>query len=217
MNSFAPGSINPQCFIVLNIAMPPKTIRIFNEPINYGCTRDLLRIPGVSEGEIRSSLLKGTLKFKAKAQEIIVLCSDVDLTQYNLTQKAFLQSIGIVNGLGMDGYGGGITAEQHQELRQLIHFIDNGPGIGFGTEMLRTTTPAGSPFPTNITWFNDLTGMYKIVEKIITYNTNKTVASELWNMYDSTGTNIVQTVVDTFFYTNNVFESSRVRTVLLGS
>ena len=62
MNSFAPWSKNPLCFIVQNIGTKPKkTIRIFNYPIRYGHVRDLLRIPGVSEESIRASLLKGEI------------------------------------------------------------------------------------------------------------------------------------------------------------
>lgn len=96
---FAPGSRNPQCFTVLNISPEPKTIRIFQYPINYGCTRDLLAIPGVAEGDIRASLLKGELKHKINVKEIIVICSDIDLLQFNAEQLAFLRSAGIVNGL----------------------------------------------------------------------------------------------------------------------
>lgn len=99
-NSFAPWSSNPNCFIVQNIGTnPKKTIRIFNYPINYNGTRDLIKIPGVAESDIRASLLKGELNHKIKTGEIVVLCSDIDLTQYNFTQQVFLQSAGITDGL----------------------------------------------------------------------------------------------------------------------
>jgi hypothetical protein len=58
-----------------------------------------LAIPGVSEGDIRVSLLRGELNYKIRARDITVICSDIDLTQFNANQLAFLQAAGIVYGL----------------------------------------------------------------------------------------------------------------------
>lgn len=102
-NSFAPYSTNPLCFIVQNVSPYPKTLFIFNYPINHWAVRDLIKIPGVAESDIRSSLLKGELNHKIRAQEIIVLCSDIDLLQFNEANKAFLESAGITNGLSVPG------------------------------------------------------------------------------------------------------------------
>lgn len=99
MDEFAPYLKINGCFIVLNVSPQVKTISIFKYPINYNCTRDLLQIPGVSEASIRASLLKGELQHKIRAKDIIVICSDVDLLQFNGAHKAFLQDAGIVNGL----------------------------------------------------------------------------------------------------------------------
>jgi hypothetical protein len=210
-NSFAPYSHNPNCFIVQNIAPVNKTIFIFNYPINHGGTRDLIKIPGVSEESIRASLLKGELNHKIRAGEIIVLCSDIDLTQYNLTQEAFLISAGITNGLGPSG-GGGITPQQHETLRQLIHFIDEGPGDGFASGAYKEILPFGSPFPATITWYLDTSKTKKLVEKLITYVNNVFPHIIVWNMYDFDGVTIVHTVTDTFTYTT-AFESTRTRAI----
>lgn len=103
MDSFAPWSHSPNCFVVENITSnPKKTIRIFQYPIRHGHTRDLLRIPGVAEDDIRASLLKGEINHKIKAGEIVVICSDIDLLQFNTIQKSFLQGAGIVHGLSVD-------------------------------------------------------------------------------------------------------------------
>ncbi len=99
MDVFAPYLKLNGCFIVQNTSPQVKTIKIFNYPINYGMTRDLLQIPGVAEQDIRASLLKGELNHKIRARDIVVICSDIDLIQFNSSQKAFLQSAGIVNGL----------------------------------------------------------------------------------------------------------------------
>lgn len=102
MDVFAPFYKINGCFVVLNTSPQIKTISIFQYPINYGQTRDLLQIPGVAEQDIRASLLKGELNHKIRANDIIVICSDIDLLQFNAAQKAFLQGAGIVNGLSVN-------------------------------------------------------------------------------------------------------------------
>lgn len=107
MNEFAPYLKKYGCFTVLNISHlnqdhgpeRKKVIKIFNYPINPGQTRDLLAIPGVAEADIRASLLKGELRHKILAQDIIIVCSDIDLLQFNDDQKTFLQEAGVINGL----------------------------------------------------------------------------------------------------------------------
>ena len=99
MDSFAPFSKNPLCFIVTNITPSKKTINIFKYPIGWGKQRDLIKIPGVSESSIRASLLKGELQHKILAGDIYVNCSDIDLIQFNNQQKQFLINAGIINGI----------------------------------------------------------------------------------------------------------------------
>lgn len=121
-NSFAPFSTNPVCFVVQNVASIKKTIMIFNYPINHGDSRDLLRIPGVAEDDIRASLLKGELNHKIRANEIVVTCSDIDLLQFNDTNKFFLEAAGISKGLQ-------VTSDQMSVIRkediQLIGLVND--------------------------------------------------------------------------------------------
>jgi hypothetical protein len=106
-DEFAPYFKKYGCFIALNISHlnqdhgpeRKKVVRVFHYPINPGQTRDILAIPGVGEADIRASLLKGELRHKILAQDIIITCSDIDLLQFNPDQKIFLQQAGIVNGL----------------------------------------------------------------------------------------------------------------------
>jgi hypothetical protein len=107
-NSFAPGSRNPNSFEVMNITSPPKTIFIFNYPINFGSTRNLMAIPGVATDDIRSSLLKGTINNKLRAGEITIINSDIDLLEFNSTQLAFEQNAGITVGLQVTSFNRGI-------------------------------------------------------------------------------------------------------------
>lgn len=210
---FAPYYKINGCFIVLNISPQVKTINIFQYPINYHCTRDLLQIPGVAEGDIRSSLLKGELQHKIRAKDILVICSDIDLIQFNAAQKAFLQGAGIVNGLEATGTGGGITPQEHATLRQLIHFIDEGPGDGFASGAYKEILPSGNPFPNSITWYLDTLKSKKLVEKFVAYNGSKFPTTITWNMYDTDGVTIIHTVIDNITY-NTAFESTRTRIII---
>jgi len=202
------------CFIVENIITNSnKTIRIFDYPVPVGTTRDLLRIPGVSEESIRASLLKGELRNKLRAKEIRVICSDVDLLQFNDTQKTFLMQAGITEGIEVTAIGSGITESQHETLRQLIHLADGvgGPMEGFASGAYRETLPLDDPFPTSITWWDSSAKLFKIVEKNLSYDANKRITVTSWKVYDELGV-LLATVTDTFAYNgNSPFESSRTR------
>ena len=121
MDIFAPYLKINGCFIVENVSPQIKTINIFNYPINYGQQRDLLQIPGVAEQDIRASLLKGELQHKIRAKDIIVICSDIDLLQFNTAQKTFLQDAGIVNGLQVTS--GQMAVIEQQDIK-LVGAVD---------------------------------------------------------------------------------------------
>lgn len=212
-----------------------KVISVFHYPINPGETRDILQIPGIQEADIRASLLKGELRHKFLCGDIGLISSNIDLLQFSDKQRSFLQSFGFSEGIQLgwdelDGYvqgqinagggGGGndnddgyITHIQHKTLRDLIHFIDEGPGDGFASGAVKIVLPSGSPFPTSVTWYLDSTQTTKLVEKFITYYPNHFPQTITWNMYDTDGVTLIHTVMDTITY-NTAFESSRVRTIV---
>lgn len=105
--------------------------------------------------------------------------------------------------------GGGISADQHKTLRQLIHFIDNGPAEGFTPGAYRETT--GTVFPTVIIWWESSSKLKKIVEKLITY-TGAFPTTIAWNVYDVDGSTMLATVSDLISY-SGPFETSRTRTI----
>lgn len=107
--------------------------------------------------------------------------------------------------------GTGLTANEHKTLRQLIHFIDDGPAEGFPTGCYKETLPVG-PFPTSEIWYESVAKAKKIVELTITRNANKTPAAEVWEMYDIDGSTVLTTVTDTISY-SAVFETSRTRAI----
>lgn len=115
-NSFGPYLKQNGCFTVLNVSNQKKTLQIFNNPILYGGTRDLLAIRGVTEADIRGSLLKGELNIKIRAGDIVVVCSDIDLLQFNSVQKQFLLQAGITNGLEVEVPPGTLNYTIRQDI-----------------------------------------------------------------------------------------------------
>ena len=108
--------------------------------------------------------------------------------------------------------GSGITVTQHEILRQLIHFVDDGPANGFPSGSYKETLPAANPFPTSEIWWESSAKLKKIVELIVTRNANKTPATEVWEMYDTDGSTVLATVTDTISY-SGIFETSRTRAI----
>lgn len=123
---------------------------------------------------------------------------------------------------GKDSYGvfdfrsgsGGITEAQHKVIRQLIHFIDDGPAEGFTTGAYKEVL--GGVFPTSIIWWESSSKLKKIVEKIITRSgggaTPVTPTPIVWKIYDSDGSTVLAEVSDAITY-SSVFEVSRIRAI----
>jgi len=106
-----------------------------------------------------------------------------------------------------------ITTSGHKTLRQLIHFISEGPAGGFVTGAYRETLPAAGPFPLNVTWYTDSGKTQKIVEKIITRNIQQIPTQIHWKMYGTDGITVVEEAIDIIAY-SGVFETSRTRTII---
>lgn len=133
------------------------------------------------------------------------------LDQVDETAIRFLYTSGVLSSGG--GGGGGITSAQHAALRQLIHLSDNsGPFEQFLSGAYREILPSSNPFPTSVTWYDDITKVKKIVEKTLTYNPNKTPATITWKVYDTDGTTILATAVDAIVY-SGIFELYRTRSI----
>jgi hypothetical protein len=105
--------------------------------------------------------------------------------------------------------GSGLTSAAHRTLRQLIHFIDNGPAEGFVSGAYRENV--GGIFPTSIIWYDDNTKVKKLVEKLLTY-TGAFPTTIQWKMYDVDGSTVLATVTDAITY-SGAFETDRTRTI----
>lgn len=106
-----------------------------------------------------------------------------------------------------------VTVESHKTLRQLIHLAEEGgPYEGFTSGAYQETLPSASPFPTSVIWWTSSAKLAKIVEEVITYNPNLTVATDQWRVYATDGITVLATVTDTMTY-SGFFELSRVRVI----
>ena len=118
------------------------------------------------------------------------------------------------------GGGSGLTPAQHDALRQLIHFIDEGPGHGFASGATKIVT--GGLFPTDITWWDSDPGsnpsakrlVQKTIERTAGGATLVTPTPVVWTIFDTDGTTILQQLRDDIIYIG-VAELERIRTVVV--
>lgn len=214
VGQYTPGKNPSTKFVVRNIAAGNKRVRIFNYPIGNGLERDLLAIPGISEADIRHSLLKGQLLYKLTHNEITIVDSDIDLLQFNDDQKAFLQAHGVTVGLEVTGGGSGFPEAQHKVLRHLVHLAETGPYDGFGAALYKEITPPAAVAPTSVIWWESSAKLKKILEKTITYVPGTIFPNTImYQVYDIDGTSVLAASLDTITY-SGAYETSRVRTFL---
>lgn len=102
--------------------------------------------------------------------------------------------------------GEGVTEAQHRALRQLIHFLDQGPEGNSFKEVL----PVASPFPTQVVWWDSGDKNVKILEKTVIRNAGQFPTEIKWEIYNLAGDTILATVTDFITY-SGPFEVSRDR------
>jgi len=107
--------------------------------------------------------------------------------------------------------GSGLSESQHRVLRQLIHFIEEGPAGGFASGAYKETLPSGNPFPTSMIWWESSSKLKKIVERTVTW-TGPLPTTDEWKVYDTDGSTVLATVSDAISY-SGPFETSRTRTI----
>lgn len=134
---------------------------------------------------------------------------DDDLLLLENVSTGEKQKIRVVN---LPGGGGGISADQHKILRQLIHFIDDGPAEGFTSGAYKEIT--GTVTPSAIVWYESSSKLKKIVERLVTWS-GIVPSVDKWKIYDNSGITVIWTVSDAISYTG-IFETDRTRTITLG-
>jgi hypothetical protein len=106
---------------------------------------------------------------------------------------------------------GGLTESGHRLLRQLIHFIDEGPAEGFVSGAYKETLPSGDVFPTSVIWWESSSKLKKIVERTLTW-TGVNLTTSVWEIYDTDGSTVIATITDAISY-SGIFETTRTRTI----
>ena len=69
-------------FIVKNITSPARIVKVFNTQIYPGKSLDIMKIPGVTEADVRYSLLTGDLKNRINYRQLEVTTSPITLTSH---------------------------------------------------------------------------------------------------------------------------------------
>ena len=105
--------------------------------------------------------------------------------------------------------GGGISPNWvDDDLVRRIWKLWNGGFEGYSGSYREVS---GGIFPTSVIWYMDSSKGLKIIEKLYTYNDNKTISSIVWKLYSSGGI-LVRTITESISY-SGIFESSRVRII----
>ena len=82
-------------FVIKNNSSINRSIKVFNTKIGPGNSLDLMKVPGVTEEDIRSALTKSYLKDLFSGGALVVTNSTVDLSTSDTAHAAFLNSIGL--------------------------------------------------------------------------------------------------------------------------
>lgn len=106
-----------------------------------------------------------------------------------------------------------VTFTNHPLLRQLIHFIDEGPADGFASDAFKETTPIGVMLPTYVAWYEDNTKLKLIVDQTIMWDGIVPITIT-WQVYKTDGVTVAHSVSDSITYANNIFEHTRTRTII---
>lgn len=154
-------------------------------------------------------------QFPGERYEEIVQFSGSQASGINLGEQNYVSGVGFAF-VQPDGVAyirsGNINSFDHQGLRQLIHLAEEGgPWEGFSS-VIRDVGPSGSPFPTASIWWTDSSRQFKIVEKLIVRNPNKTPSTIQWKVYASGSTSPIVSMTDAITYVG-IFETSRTRTI----
>jgi hypothetical protein len=106
-------------------------------------------------------------------------------------------------------FTGSIDPTAHAALHQLIHFLDDGPGNGFGATLYKEII--GIPFPTRVTWWGSPAKTSRIFQVELT-RSNFTPVTQSYKVYNADGVTLATTATDVITYVSGVFETSRTRT-----
>ena len=219
-------STNSSKTIIINLPSDGEGIlNSFNHP---GQTGDIVYVYGTSGGlgdgyftintvtdnttitvnESIGTSTGGNIQFRypAGASQIGYNSNNNDIIKYNTVQNALY-----------DLDKNSLDSIKHARVRQLVHLANKddagGPFEGFAGAYSELVYAGNSPFYNGRIWYTDNTKQYKIVENIIVRNSINMPTTITWKVYDLDGITVLSTVTDSIVYINNIFETSRTRTI----
>lgn len=148
-------------------------------------------------------LAPGTYTVKAQGRRVSGT-ADVNVNRTQLFAIVLEAGSGPTGAIGPTGPG--LGSSDHERLRQLIHFIDDGPGAGFPSGAFKEVL--GRPFPTGVIWWESSAKVNKIYEKLMILNQQNSPTGITYATY--TGGQLYQAVSEQIVY-SGVFEVSRTR------
>jgi hypothetical protein len=107
--------------------------------------------------------------------------------------------------------GSGLTEGQHKALRQLIHFLPEGPGPGWGSGSNYKETIYDGIKPTAEIWWETSSKLKKIFSVDTAYTGIKP-STETFKVYDTDGSTVLAQAIDSITY-SGLLETSRTRTI----
>jgi len=137
-------------------------------------------------------------------EDVLVTRDGDDMTFKDVSNPAEVTLSDLIAGAG------GLTIAAHRIVRQLIHFINDGPAEGFASGAYKETTYSGVKATDEI-WYESVSKAKKIVELTTTWAGIKKTA-EVWKVYDTDGSTVLATVTDAISY-SGIKETSRTRTI----
>lgn len=152
---------------------------------------------------------------KSAAQ--IAAADATSVTQEDYQQLLLSQVKRIIHGDASGTWKSDFLAEGAPSLtglaRRLVDFIDEGPVEAYASGAYKEIT--GVPWPTDITWYTDISKTKKIVSKVIVRNIDQAPTLITWTLYQPDGVTPLISAVDTITNSGDpeVFEVSRVRTI----
>ena len=136
-NAFNPNS--SITFVIRNNSSINRSIKVFNTRIVPGGTLDLMRVPGITEEDIRSEVTKGPLRALFAGGSLVIVSSTVSFHTADVANNAFLASIGVNSAAGVNSSA--------SALSQTAIFIDPQNSTGLASDE-NSGTSASSPLLT---------------------------------------------------------------------
>lgn len=122
-------------FVIKNTSSINRSIKVFNTRILPGGTLDLMKVPGVTEEDIRAELTKGSLRNLLSNGDLTVVTSTVNLNTNDQNHALFLNSLSLTsnngNSLGLEVLFSGGTLTLNPSVYSSILVNDTGGSVTF--------------------------------------------------------------------------------------